>query len=98
MTKITCDKCKKEFKFKPRIEKKNGIERVYIKCPKCKTEYTAFYTDNDIRFKQHTMRVMQMNNAQEKDTQKKQAMFDVIQELKHEIGQDMEKLKRKYEG
>jgi Zn finger protein HypA/HybF involved in hydrogenase expression len=70
MTKITCDKCKKEFKFKPRIEKKNGIERVYIKCPKCKTEYTAYYTDSTIRAKQARMRVLRGNYNQEKEQSK----------------------------
>ncbi|MGO1137526.1 transglycosylase [Bacillus subtilis] len=36
----------------------NGIKQHYIKCPRCKAEYTSFYTNEDIRRMQHRIRKM----------------------------------------
>ena len=36
----------------------NGIKEHYIKCPRCKAEYTSFYTNEDIRRMQHRIRKM----------------------------------------
>lgn len=93
--KVACDKCKKEFKLKPRTKKKGDIERIYIKCPKCKAEYTAYYTDSDIRAKQVRIRALQLNYNNEKDIKQKIKLHDMMLELKNEIGNDMDKLKAK---
>ncbi len=95
---IICDKCKREFELEPQVEKKGNIERIYLKCPRCRAEYTAFYMDKGIRFKQDTIRDMQMNSARERDPQKKRVMLDAIQKLKNEIGNDMNRLKIEIEG
>lgn len=50
MAVIVCDKCGHEQGFSPHLSRmKDGIERNYIVCEKCKEQHTAFYTDKTIR-------------------------------------------------
>lgn len=50
MSKIVCDKCGHEQGFSPITSKMaHGVERVYIRCSNCKEEYTAYYTDKEMR-------------------------------------------------
>lgn len=95
MRKVYCDKCRKDFKPRPRKEKSGDVERVYLKCPKCKAEYTAYYTDSDIRAKEVRMRALQLNYNKEKDIKQKIKLHDMMLELKNEIGKDMDNLKAK---
>ncbi len=55
MKKAVCNKCKYEFNITLRKEKlkiRNNAERVYFICPKCKEEYTAYFTNDIIKAKQ----------------------------------------------
>ncbi|MGS2848424.1 MULTISPECIES: transglycosylase [Bacillus amyloliquefaciens group] len=56
-----CDQCMTRLLIKgcSKIRKHdNGIKEHYIKCPRCKAEYTSFYTNEDIRRMQHRIRKM----------------------------------------
>jgi len=97
MSKTICDKCKKEFKVRPRTARQNDIERVYIKCPKCKAEYTAYYTDSSIRAKQQIMRDMRDDYARTKAPAERIRLLNMMNSLKQEIGRDMDELKTKVE-
>lgn len=53
VTKLICDKCKREIKLKQKhtkvVKVEDDIERMYFKCPHCKTKYTIAYTDTEFR-------------------------------------------------
>ncbi|MEC3612002.1 transglycosylase [Bacillus velezensis] len=56
-----CDQCMTRLLIKgcSKIRKHDdGIKEHYIKCPRCKAEYTSFYTNEDIRRMQHRIRKM----------------------------------------
>lgn len=47
---VICDKCKKEFKVKPRTKKiEDDLELCYFRCPKCLKTYTAYHTNTKVR-------------------------------------------------
>ena len=50
MTTVNCDHCKKNFSVQPK-EKKHGqgIKEIYFVCTHCKTRYTAYVTDQEVR-------------------------------------------------
>ncbi|MEK5173221.1 hypothetical protein NST63_08510 [Heyndrickxia sp. FSL W8-0496] len=50
MNLVNCDQCKKNFPVQPK-EKKHGqgIKETYFVCPHCKTRYTAYITDQEVR-------------------------------------------------
>ena len=79
------DGCGKEFRIaKLELDKLNGgIEKTYFCCPRCNKEYTAFYTDRNIRRKQAKIRTL--------------TDLEAISKLKQEIGRDMDRLKAKAE-
>lgn len=91
----TCDACGKRFKPRPRREKRGDVERVYLKCPKCKKEYTAYYADSHIREKQARVRMLTADcqQARAKDAVEAAALMDTIRALRREIGRDMDRLK-----
>lgn len=62
----------KEFKTK---RLKQGIEKVYFRCPNCKLDYVAFFTNKRIR-------MLQKNLKGEQD-EAKQAQ--IVQEIKDEM-------------
>ncbi|MCM3454471.1 hypothetical protein M3685_10995 [Heyndrickxia oleronia] len=47
---VNCDQCKKNFPVQPK-EKKHGqgIKETYFVCTHCKTRYTAYVTDQEVR-------------------------------------------------
>lgn len=51
--KTICDNCSKEFKTKPsKVKTKfitDDIEKMYFKCPHCKTEYIIGYRNSEVR-------------------------------------------------
>lgn len=58
--KILCDNCKKEFEVGKLQNRKlaKDIELTYFICPHCKTEFTAYYTNRQIRVNQSKIREM----------------------------------------
>lgn len=78
--------CGKEFRIRRFILDKlgNGIEKTYFRCPHCKKEYLAFYTDKNIREKQKKIRKMT------------HPLF--IKKMKKDIAADMAELKMRVEG
>lgn len=95
--KTICDAgCKKEFvinKFNNR-KVKNGIDKIYFKCPHCKHEYLAYYSSEETKKLQKEMRQLhvKMQNG----------ISDVLinheQELKAKIKQSMDEARRIVEG
>lgn len=64
--KVYCDECKYEFYITLRKEKlKDRIERIYFICPKCKKEYTAYYTNDVIKANQVKIRRLKEENEEE---------------------------------
>lgn len=52
--KVTCDECQEEFELTKlntnlKEELPNDIERYYMECPDCKAQYTAYYSNPDIK-------------------------------------------------
>lgn len=99
---IYCDKCKKNFEIKIETESMDdGIGRVYFICPHCKTEYTNYYLDNDIKAKQQRIRILQLNYnraCEQGDIQQARKLFKNMQCLAKEIGNEMNNLKIQIEG
>lgn len=62
----------KEFKIK---RLKQGIEKVYFRCPKCKHDYVAYFTNKKIRQLQKSIKVEQDEEKQEQ----------IMQEIKDEM-------------
>ena len=98
--KVHCDNCGKGFRSEPRTEIRGNAERAYIKCPKCKKEYTAYHTDKSVREKQALMRALSSDfqRARGKDPPRAEELFAAMRRLKQEIGRDMERLKTEYEA
>lgn len=94
---VFCDACGR--RFKPRLRKaiQGDVERIYIKCPKCKKEYTVY---KSVREKQALMRALSSDfqRARGKDPLRAEELFAAMRRLKQEIGRDMERLKTEYEA
>lgn len=95
--KVYCDKCDKRFKIKVRKQKlKNGVERIYFACPRCKEEYTSHYTNEKIRNMQH--KIKWLRQEYQKATNKKVSdgiiFLNQINRIKKEIGEEMDYLKK----
>lgn len=101
MSTVYCDKCKRDFKIKVKTEDiENDIERVYFICPYCKTEYTSYYLNDDIKAKQHRMKILQCNLREATrtfDMKQMKKLMDMSKKLHEEIGRDMNNLKIKVE-
>ena len=83
MGSVECNQCKAQFEID--LKTKNlpgGVEKVYFTCPKCEAEYVAYYTDPGIRAKQEKVRKLRKR----------------LQVMETEVGQDMDKLRRRIEG
>lgn len=93
--KVSCDNCKKEFKLKFQIKKiKDDIERVYFVCPKCKKEYTCYYTNDLIKDKQNQLRELSklenLEHTEKKRTTLKRELSMLIELLKAEMEENIE--------
>lgn len=96
-----CDQCMTNLLIKgcSKIRKHaNGIKEHYIKCPRCKAEYTSFYTNEDIRRMQHRIRKMFALRR----NMKKESAVDLyskkIETAQKEIQADMSQLKKEMEA
>ena len=69
-----------EFKVK---KLKGGIEKVYFRCPKCKLDYVAYFTNKKIRQLQKSIKL-------EQDEEKQDL---IVQEIKDEMKWLSENLK-----
>lgn len=102
MTNYTCDSCGRDFKIRIKTEKlERDIEKVYFKCPRCKQEYIAYYTDVDIRAKQERMKILENTHglAQEANNTKfAQRLESMMKRYKTEIEYDMYKLQLQIES
>lgn len=97
---VFCDACGRRFKPRSRKTIQGDVERIYIKCPKCKKEYTAYHTDKSVREKQALMRALSSDfqRVRGKDPPRAEELFAAMRRLKQEIGRDMERLKTEYEA
>lgn len=101
MQKVVCDKCQKQFKISIKKQKiEDDIERVYFVCPKCKEEYTSYYSNDEIKDKQNQIRAMQEEYLKLRGKSFKKAfkLQKEINKSKEEIGVDMDHLRRKVEN
>lgn len=99
MSEVVCDNCNKGFKIKVRTQKiKDGVERVYFTCPKCKTEYTFYYTNDKVKELQGQIKALQMeyNSLRGKNTSKGYGMLQEITKIKNKVGKEMDLLKIVY--
>lgn len=84
---IYCDKCKHEFTPDLKVRNRGvSVKETYFKCPKCRTHYTAFYTNQEAR---RLQRVIQNLTKQGKylEVQKaKQELAVIMAELKQQFG------------
>lgn len=97
MVMIACDRCGHEQGFSPHITRmKDGVERVYIVCEKCKEQYTAYYTDKQIRALQAQQRKIQ-NRIKRKRTEEYQVLYEEYQNNKQKLAIMMFELRRQME-
>ncbi|EKS4344835.1 transglycosylase [Clostridium sporogenes] len=96
---VYCNKCNKDFEIKAKEKKyADGIVELYFKCPYCKERYTSFFTDKNIRQKQKKVRKFYEQYGKETDEHKIIELLKQIDDLKVEIGNDMNKLKNRMLG
>lgn len=81
-----------------KLEKKDDIERAYIKCPNCGHEVDAYYTNSEIREKQKKIRRMYEKYSKVKKIILKEKLWENSNKLKKEIKEDMEKLRNEIQG
>lgn len=96
---VVCDNCNKEFKIKIKTQKLKGdVERVYFACPKCKTEYTSYYTNNNVKGLQKELNALQReyNSLRGKNVGKSYGVLQEITKIKNKIGKEMDLLKSIY--
>ncbi|PRS03136.1 transglycosylase [Bacillus atrophaeus] len=92
-----CDQCGTMLLIKgcSKIRKHdNGIKEHYIKCPRCKTEYTSYYTNEDIsRMQQRIRKLFTLRRSMTKES-----ALDLytkkIEAAQKEIQAAMDKLKK----
>lgn len=61
---VQCENCKTMFPVNLKIQKlTDNIKRHFIKCSSCKTTYTAYYTDSEIRKLQSRQRVLRNDST-----------------------------------
>lgn len=96
---VYCNKCNKDFEINAKEKKyKDGIVELYFKCPHCKERYTSFFTDKNIRQKQKKVRKLYEQYGKQTDENKIIELLKEIDDLKVEIGNDMNKLKNRMLG
>lgn len=99
MNKVKCDSCNKEFEIKLQVKKHPGaVEETYFICPKCKERYVSYFTDKDIRAKQKQINKLWEEYRKAKTQEEVVRIADKIATLKAEIGENIDKLKRKMLG
>lgn len=99
MSKAVCDNCNKEFKIKIRTQKiKDDIERVYFACPKCKTSYECYYTNDKIKALQRQIKALQnkYNGLRGRKLGESYIVLQEITKIKSKIGKEMDLLKNIY--
>lgn len=97
MKKVFCDECNREFKIKIRTQKiRDDIERVYFTCPKCKKEYTAYYTNDKIKDLQEQIRNLRgaYNKLRGRNFKNGYKKLQEITKLQNKIEKEMDMLKR----
>lgn len=97
MKKVFCDECNREFKIKIRTQKiRDDIERVYFTCPKCKKEYTAYYTNDKIKDLQEQIRNLRgaYNKLRGRNFKNGYKKLQEITKLQNKIEKEMDILKR----
>lgn len=78
---IYCDKCKHEFTPDLKVRNRGvSVKETYFKCPKCRTHYTAFYTNQEAR---RLQRVVKSNPT---DYVSKNKLAAIMAELKQKFG------------
>ncbi|WP_339193052.1 hypothetical protein [Paenibacillus sp. FSL W8-1287] len=73
-----------------------GVEKTHFTCPHCGREYVAFYTDEEIRKLQTSIRRVQKRFTDPKDNHEDAARKEA--ELKSQIKEKMEVLRARMEG
>lgn len=98
MATVRCEVCGHEQGFSPRTtKKKDGVERVYIMCEKCREQYTAYYTDKQIRSLQARQRKIQ-KKIEGKRMDEYQELYDEYQGNKQKLAIMMFELRKNMEG
>lgn len=101
MKEAHCDKCKAAILIKLEEEElKDNISRVFFRCNNCGEEYLVHYTSVLVKIKQRKI-VNIANNYEkirDKDYVAAEKLFKKYQNLKKEIGKDMDKLKKRMGG
>lgn len=97
--KIICDECGYEFKLKKLKTQKleNNIQRNYFVCPECKEEYTAYYTDYEVRLNQQELSKMATKIKKLKG-ESYLKMHEKIAKLTEFNKKRMKELREKYEA
>jgi len=96
---VVCDNCNKEFKIKLKTQKvKDDIERVYFACPKCKTEYECYYTNDKVKSLQKQIQVLrnEYNKNRGKNYRNNYEILRQMTIVKNKIGKEMDILKSIY--
>ena len=96
MNLVNCDQCKKNFPIQPK-EKKHGqgIKEIYFVCTHCKTRYTAYVTDQEVRRMQRQIRKLEKESLFTKDNNKRLILNSKINRLKEDVLKKMDTLKAK---
>lgn len=98
---IKCDKCGHIFELAENDLKQNnlgkGVIRTYFSCPACNEEFTAYYTDEKIRYNQN--KINQLSKKLKKPAGSKTIeVNDEMTRLTEINKEGMARLRREYEG
>lgn len=99
MSKVHCDNCNKRFRIRLKAQKiKNDVERVYFTCPKCKTEYECYYTNDKIKSLQKQIQALR-NEYNKNKGKNYRNNYETLRQMtiaKNKIGKEMDLLKSIY--
>ena len=98
MNTVVCNRCGHEQGFAPHTARmKDGVERVYLVCDKCREQYTAYYTDKQIRKLQARQRRIAVA-MDGKQPGHRQELYDEYEDNKQKLVIMMFELRRKVEA
>jgi DNA-binding transcriptional regulator GbsR (MarR family) len=93
--KAECDECGFNFTLKVRKkEVKEGVKKVYFKCPKCKTEFTSFYENETVKQLMKSNRELLNKKNNTNDDEARQNMEKEYNDNMIKIMEEQEKIKK----
>lgn len=96
-----CDQCGISLLIQgnSKIEKlSDGVKRHYIKCPRCLTEYTSYFTNEAIRRKQSRIRKLFIVLRSARSEKLLEMYKKKIKEAQMDCQKDMDQLRREMEA